>query len=162
MILTSAFKDVGDIDTNAKYKTIFVYNFTKYIKWPSDYKNGAFKIGVFGETNLYSELEKMAKTKKVGNQPIEVLKFSDVSDIEKCHILYVSPKKTDQVGTILKKISKTSTLLVTESPGMIDKGAIINFVVENNKLNFELNKKAASKYKLQISTNLEALAVLVK
>ena len=30
------------VDTNAKIKAVFIYNFTKYIEWPQEYKTGEF------------------------------------------------------------------------------------------------------------------------
>jgi hypothetical protein len=44
----------------------------------------------------------------------------------------------------------------------VDKGSGINFVVKNNRQKFELNKNNVEKYKLKISSNLEALAFSVK
>ena len=55
-----------------------------------------------------------------------------------------------------------STLIITEKQGLVDKGAGINFIIKNNHQKFELNKKNVEKYKLKVSSNLEALAFSVK
>ena len=39
-------------------------NFTKLVEWPQTYREGEFVIGVIGSSPIYTELEKMAKTKK--------------------------------------------------------------------------------------------------
>lgn len=158
----SGFKPAGAIDTNAKIKAVFIYNFTKYIEWPKTYKEGEFTIGVVGETPLYSELTKMTQTKKVANQPLQVKKFNSSDDISKCHILYLSKDKSAELNSVIKKLKNNSTLIVTEQTGLVDKGAGINFIIKDNRQKFELNKGNVEKYKLKVSSNLEALAFTVK
>ena len=161
-IIQTGFKPGGIVDTNAKIKAVFIYNFTKYIEWPKSYKEGEFTIGVVGKSPLYSELIKMTQTKKVANQPLQVKRFNTPDDISKCHILYISKDKSAELSSVVKKLKNNSTLIVTEETGLVDKGAGINFIIKNNRQKFELNKGNVEKYKLKVSSNLEALAFTVK
>jgi hypothetical protein len=161
LILSSGFK-TGLVDTNSKMKAIFIMNFTKLIEWPASYREGNFVVGVVGESPLFNELSKMATTKKVANQSLQIKKYSSFADIDDCHILYVSQGKSDGIADILKKVKSNSTLIVTEEQGLVDKGAGINFIIKDNRQKFELNKKNVEKYKLKVSSNLEALAFTVK
>ncbi len=160
LILNSGFK-IG-VDTNSKMKAIFIMNFTKLIEWPQPYREGNFVVGVVGESPLYSELAKMAKTKKVANQSLQIKKFNSISEINKCHILYVSQNKSEDILSVIKMLKQHNTLIITEKQGLVEKGAGINFVVKNNRQKFELNKSNVEKYKLKVSSNLEALAFTVK
>jgi hypothetical protein len=160
-VLSTGFKVAG-VDTNSKMKAIFIMNFTKLIEWPQSYREGNFVVGVVGESPLYNELTKMAKTKKVANQSLQIKKFSGTSEISKCHILYVSRSKSEEITSVVKKVKSNSTLIITEKQGLVDKGAGINFIIKNNRQKFELNKKNVEKYKLKVSSNLEALAFTVK
>lgn len=161
LILSSGFKK-GSVDTNSKMKAIFIMNFTKLIEWPKSYREGNFVVGVIGNSPLYSELTKMSKTKKVANQSLQIKKYSTSKDIGKCHILYVSKNQSQEISAVLKKVKSNSTLIITEKQGLVEKGAGINFVIKNNRQKFELNKKNVEKYKLKVSSNLEALAFTVK
>lgn len=149
-------------DTNAKIKSVFVYNFTKYIDWPAPYKQGNFIIGVLGSTSMLTELSTMAATKKVGSQTLEVKMFPSPEAVGKCHILYVSADMASNFKEITNKIKGNSTLLVTEKSGLAKQGAAINFVVQDNKQKFELNKSNAEKYDLSISSTLTSLAIVVQ
>lgn len=162
LVLVSGFKTGGRIDTNSRIKAVFILNFTKLIEWPKTYRTGNFVVGVIGETPLYTELTKMAKVKKVANQSLSISKFKTVSDIGKCHILYVTKGQSAKIKEVLKKVKNTSTLIVTEQIGYAEKGAGINFVVKDNRQKFELNKTNVESHKLKVSSNLEALAVSVK
>lgn len=150
------------VDTNSKMKAIFIMNFTKLIEWPQPYRQGNFVVGVIGDSPLYPELVKMSKTKKVANQSLQVVKFNSSSEIQKCHIIYVSRNKSENMNAVLEKVKQNSTLIITEKNGLVDKGAGINFIVKDNRQKFELNKKNVEKYKLKVSSNLVSLAFTVK
>lgn len=162
LFIQTGFTPAGAVDTNAKIKAVFIYNFTKYIEWPQTYKEGEFTIGIVGESPLYSELIKMTQTKKVANQSLLVKKFNTAQEVSKCHILYLSKDKSGEMSSLLKTLKNNSTLIVTEEPGLVDKGAGINFIIKDNRQKFELNKGNVEKYKLKVSSSLEALAFTVK
>ncbi|MBY0426761.1 MAG: YfiR family protein [Cytophagales bacterium] len=152
---------MSQADPNAKIKAIFIYNFTKYIEWPSSAKQGDFVIGVFGKTNITAELEKMALLKKAGNQTIVIKQLSSVNEITNCQMLFIAADKSSQIGNVMNKIKNNSILIVSEDPGMAKKGSAINFVPTGNKLTFELNRTAAQKHELNVSSSLNQLAILV-
>ena len=47
-----------------KYHSIFIYNFSKYVKWPNEKSNGEFVIGVYGSSEIVEDLKVMAESKK--------------------------------------------------------------------------------------------------
>ena len=151
----------GNYDTNAKIKAVYIYNFTKYVEWPKEYREQSFIIGVLGETSLLEELKGMASTKKVFGQNIEVRQYNSVADISLCHILYVPADCKETFTNVLGKVKSFSTLLITDKPGMATQGSAINFVVMQNRQKFELNESNAVKYNLKVSNSLEALAIIV-
>ncbi len=148
-------------DTNSKYKAVYLYNFSKYFDWPSDYKSGNFIIGLIGKPSLYNELATMASTKSIGSQKFEIKIFENLESVSRCHMLYVPSETNLPLAKVLGKIKGQSTLLITEKEGYAKQGATINFVVQNNKVKFELNKSTINKYELKVSSSLESLAILV-
>ena len=152
----------GADDTTSKVKAVFVYNFTKYIEWPTAYKQGNFVIGILGSSPIFNELNNMALTKKAGTQPFEIKTFNNTGSISKCHILYVSKDYATIMKDILAKIKGNNTLIVTEKPGLAKQGSAINFVAKDNKQKFELNKANAEKYDLKVSSNLESLGIKIE
>lgn len=160
-LISAAPPQGAGFDTNAKIKSVFIYNFTKYIEWPKNYRQGNFVVGILGESSLYKELENMAKTKKVANQDIELVKFNDSKDISNCHILIIPPNKSEELGNVIKQVKKNSTLIITEKEGLTKEGAAINFIVQTNKQKFELSKINVEKYNLKVNSSLESLAIVV-
>jgi hypothetical protein len=162
-VLLLSFAAWGQVDikqAEAHIKAVYLYNFSKYIEWPKDYRAGDFIIGVLnGSPAMIAELTKMAASKTAGSQKFVVKNFKSANEIDKCNILYVPESSNGLLVDVIKKIKGMSTLLVTESNGDAKKGAAINFVLKESKQEFELNKGNAERCKLVVSSSLSALAV---
>ena len=113
-----------------KYQSLFIYNFTKYIKWPESYNSGKFVIGVLGNSNILEALNAMASAKKktVSGSELIVKKYSSVSEIDDCNILFVSQDVTGELRQIDSNTNSKPILIVTDSPGLATQGSVINFV----------------------------------
>lgn len=149
-------------EANARIKSIYIYNFTKYIEWPDNYKEGNFVIGFLGSNSaLLSELSKMSETKKVGNQDIQIRKITTIDNSDKFNIIYILTDNSTQLSEVLTKVKGKSTLIVTEKPGLAKQGSGINFVIVENKQKIELNKSNIEKYKLKIASTLVNMALPV-
>lgn len=145
----------------AKYKALFMANFTKYIEWPAADLNGDFVICVVNQNEVLNQLKTFTTNKFVGSHPISVVGVKSIDDITKCNILYLSfaESKADKIEAVLGKLSGTSTLVLTDRPGSLKNGSCINFLLVDDKLKFEINEPAISERKLQISAQLRNQAV---
>jgi len=149
--------------SNSKIKATFIYNFTKYIDWPEKYKQGNFVIGVLGTTSFYNDLTTLLSKKSVGEQKFEIKSYTNTQSVSSvCHILFITSENSFMLPEVIKKLKDKSTLIVTEKSGLAKQGSGINFIVENNKQRFELNKSNVEKYNLRISSTLTALAIAIE
>lgn len=146
---------------NEKFKALFMYNFTKYIEWPASQRQGDFVIGVLGNSPLTKELETIAGKQKVGVQNIIVKTYGSVDEIGNCNILYVPPSKSSQISFVVNKLSNRTTLLITDKEGLALQGAGINYVMDGDKLKYEVNKNNIEKRGLTVSNALLALGIIV-
>ena len=146
-------------DTRSPVKALYLYNFATLIDWPSDYRKGDFVIGVYGnKEGVYDNLKTKFEGKDIGSQEIVIQSFSSISQIDKAHILYVTPRNSSSISSLNTKFKDKSTLIVTEKSGYLSKGAAINFVVKGTSQKFEINKGNAKKHKLVIADRLLKLA----
>jgi len=144
-----------------KYHSIFIYNFSKYVKWPDVQNSGKFVIGVLGASTIQKDLKVMAAAKQVNGKTIEVKQFNSVAEVSECHILYVSASESGKMNEIISKTKSQSVLIITDKPGLAKKGATINFVEVDGKIKFELNQKNAEARGLKVAGSLASLAILV-
>lgn len=151
---------MNQMNTRAKFKSMYILNFTKYTEWPAAYKQGDFIIGVVDDDDLAGHLETIAKTKKVNSQNIVVKRFSSPSQVTKCHLLYVNGSAAE-VEPYVKKAKEYNCLVVTEGKGMIDRLSAINFIVVGTAIKYEMNRALFKEQDLIVSNTLENLAAKV-
>jgi hypothetical protein len=144
-----------------KFQSIFIYNFSKYVKWPDGTASGKFVIGVFGNSSIVKDLKTMAASKQVNGLPIEVRQFDSTAGIDGCNIIYVPSSESGKISEIVSSTQNQPVLIVTDKPGLAGKGAAINFVDDEGKIKFELNQQNAESRGLKISGSLASLAIIV-
>jgi hypothetical protein len=144
-----------------KQKSLFLYNFIKNVDWPEDRKKGDFVVGVVGDKELYQQMNGAYAGKEINEQKLVFEYFDNISSVTNVHILYISPEKSKDLATHAKKLRDNKTLIVCDKEGLLSEGAVINFVVANNKLAFEISKSNADKSKLIIGPTLTKIATAV-
>jgi len=78
--------------------------------------------------------------------------------LRSCHILFVSRSEASRYGKILKTIEGASVLTVGETSNFLASGGAIDFLFQEDRLQFEVSVGAASDAHLRISSNMLALA----
>ena len=144
-----------------KYHSLFMYNFTRYIKWPDGAMENEFVIGVIGKSGITEHLEKMAQSKNVNGNPIVIKTFKMASEITDCHMLFIPDGSSSQFDEIRMQLAGKFTLVISEKPGLAKKGSDINFVVNNGKWNFEMNQASTDSRNLKVSSELSKFAAKI-
>jgi hypothetical protein len=153
---------IGNLETNAqieKNEAAYIYNFTRLIKWPESQSTGDFIIGVFGKNQpITNELKLSASSRTVGSQPIKVVEYYSVDEIQNCHVLFVPDDQSSQLKKISTKLGNAGTVIITEEPSWNPDESMINLLIIDQKLAFHINKGNADAKKIFISEKLLALS----
>jgi len=168
--------------TEYELKAVCIYNFLKYTDWPKETgaaertappAKGPIVIGVVGK-DPFGKTWKQIEGKKINERPIVVKLFGDFNkintvqennrikytydDLQKSHMLFICLSEQQNMKKILGLVKANSVLTVSETKGFLEKGGIINFLMDNKKVRFEINLDAAKTAKLQIKTTVLKLA----
>lgn len=146
-------------DTGAMIKASYIYNFSKLVDWPAEYKQGNFIISVMGGGSLHQELVKRYNDKQIGSQQIEIRKLNKTLNISACHVLFIGREYVDMIEDVCVALRGMPTLVVTEQEGALLLGAVINFVVEDRNLKFEMSVDNANKQQLFVGSTIKSLAI---
>ncbi len=146
-----------------KYKSVFTLNFIRYIGWTEATKQGDFVIGVIKNKRVAEWLTNQSAGKKFGYQNVVIKEFKSVDELIDCQVVFVgaAANYSRYAETIKGKVGK-STLIITETEGAINHGSIINFVIRDNNLKFEISNANATAAGLSISSKLENMAAAIK
>lgn len=153
----------GDKDTTAIIKASYIYNIAKLVDWKDPkMKDGNFVIGIMSESNIYQELIKKYSNKSIGKQPIEVRKMARSELVGKCHILYVPRSALPLLPAIRSNVSGSGTMIITDDPSGLSKGAIVNFSPVGGVVKIELSIPNATAQGIQVGATLKQLAFKVE
>ena len=121
----------------------------------------ALQICVLGQDPFGHEFEEMIADKSVNGHRIEVIHPSGVPQAKACQIIFVASSEKRQVREILRGLRGASVLTVGDTAGFAGMGGIINFVLDDGRVRFEINVKAAERAHLKISARLLTVAKLI-
>ena len=144
-----------------KFKALFVYNFTKYIEWPSLSVNENFVIGVVNNNDLFKELKPISVNKKINGITVLVKELTDTDNPDGCHIVVFNSSKKEYLANLVSQTSNKPVLLISDKSGLCSEGAGICFIIKNGNLNFEISKNNISGHSLKVTSQLFNLGTLV-
>ena len=156
----SARADTQPLD-EYQVKAAFLYNFAKFVDWPGEAfsdSSAPLVIGVIGEDPFGGALDRAINGKTVSGRSLLVRRLKWGQDLRSCHILYISSSERKRLPQILQSLKGASVLTVGDMGQFNQRGGIINFILEANKVRFEINSHGADQARLRISSKLLTLA----
>ena len=154
-----------EISKEYQIKAAFVYNFTKFVSWPAQSFAAAdspIVVGVLCQTAIAAELETTVKNRKVNGRAIAVLRMNGPEQAASTNMVFVCASEDAQFAAVRKAIATSPVLTVGESASFGQQGGMINFVLEGDKIRFEINTDSAENAGLKISAQLQKLAVAIR
>jgi hypothetical protein len=139
----------------------FLFHFAQLVDWPPEtLKNpgNAFSVCIFGDEPLQSALQETVAGKLVGDQSIRVLPLSVPQEAQACQIVFIGRTQGKVVAALVSALHSAPVLTVGETADFLAAGGMIQFVMEGNKVRFEINLNAAQAAKLKIGSRLLVLA----
>jgi hypothetical protein len=141
-------------------KAAFLYNFAQFVLWPATaFTNSSepFQIGILGENPFGKALEEMVQGETIQGRPIKVVESTHVERLAGCQILFISKSEAAHFNEVFSKLESRPVLTVSEDPGFIQHGGIVNFYRDGPKVRFEINPDAAGKNGLKVGSELLAV-----
>ena len=157
-----ALQAAGQRASEYQLKAAFVYNFTKFIDWPGEsVRSLTFQICVLGQNPFGSELTQLTDGKVIEGHPVQVLIVTNYHLARSCQVVFISASENARMKEILSALRGRSVLTVGDSQGFVDAGGMIELLVEDERMRFEVNLHAANEARLKISAKLLSLAKAV-
>ncbi len=145
-------------------KAVFLFNFAQFVDWPSDAfptSDAPLVIGVLGDDPFGGALDQTVRDERLGGRPFQVRRYQNVDEIKTCHILFISRSERDRADGILAGLNHRPILTVSDADGFAQRGGMIRFVTDRNRIRLQLNLVAADAAHLTISSKLLRVAEIV-
>jgi hypothetical protein len=145
-------------------KAAFLINFSRYVAWPANAfhgNNDPMVICIAGADPFGQSLDNMAAGKSIGGQPLEIRRLTGGRISGDCRVLYISSSE-QAVPAAAGLAPDCATLTVAEESSPAADNAVITFVLDDGKVRFAVNMRAAALHRLQVSSRLLGLASTVR
>lgn len=147
--------------TDYEVKAAFIHNIAKFVEWPAAARDGgALRLCVLGHKPLDGALDAL-NGKPIGGKVWEVAPVDLPNNLGRCQVLFIAASESANLGQILESIEGDAVLTVGDSEGFAERGVMVNFYLEQNKVRFEINNGAALRAGFRISSQLLKLARIV-
>ena len=147
--------------TEYQIKAAFIFNFAKFVQWPSGafaQRSSPLVIGVLGEDPFHGDLAATIRNKSVDEHPLILEEIRSPIAATNCHILFICASEKRRLPQVFQALQGASVLTVSEMDGFTESGGMINFLLEGTKIHFQINQEAATRAGLKISSKLMSLA----
>ena len=143
------------------FKAAFLFRFIEYIEWKNSSESPTFNFAVLGKSPITEQMRLIAKEQLVKNKKMNIKEYDNLDQVGFCHILFIPENSPIPIEKIVSKFAEKPVLIVTEEAEQKENGSHINFFISDNKLKFEINRKAVNKVGIKISSQLLQHAILV-
>lgn len=142
-------------------KIAFVYNFTKFISWPSEKfaDSAAFDICVVGKEDLVRRFQTL-QGQRAQDRTIAVAGVTGAAEARACEVLYVQSASLGSASATatLASVQDLPILTISDGAPFNDSGGVIELKENNNKIAFSIDEQHADAKQLDISSQLLRLA----
>ena len=148
-----------------KVKAAYLYNFAKFVEWPPESatpNSNALAVCVLDDEAFAEVVEQTVRGKTANGRPFVVRRNPEPQQIRSCHILFIGAVERKRWGRLVEAVAGSGVLTVSDTDRFTHIRGIINFIVEGNRIQFEVNVDAVARSGLRISSRLLQVARVVR
>ena len=164
VVLACSMAGAAQNATDEQVKAAYLYNFAKFVEWPAHAfagSNAPIRLCVFNQDPIEADLRKIVEGKSIANHSVAVVAVRTEAEYRACHVLFIRTAQGGQAKQILEGLRGASVLTVSDAEEFVREGGIIQFVLNNDRIQFEVNHKAAGDAQLEVSSRLLRVAKAV-
>jgi hypothetical protein len=144
-------------------KAAFLYNFTKFVEWPAPPRpDEPFRVCALADTAFVAALDRTISDESVGGRRLVRAEIHSLDDVRQCAILYIGTAYADERGPMLATARDLPVLTVGEGSEFVKHGGGIGFVLDNNRVRFDISLRALQRSGLKASSKLLRVARTVE
>jgi hypothetical protein len=142
-------------------KAAFLYNFTKFIDWPERAFSGSsapFMVCVLAGETVRRAVADAMRNESVRGRPVSVEFPADADDLKTCHLVYFGGREDQRTAKRLQAVRQSPVLTVGEGRPFLEAGGQIAFTLVDDRVRFDISRRAAETAGLIVSSKLLRVA----
>lgn len=126
-------------------KAVYLYNFISFFQWPSA-PDEPFVLGIVGKDRFGDSFADVENKPVKSTGRLLVIKrlgpYRPGMSLRGCNLLFISASERAQAKKIIQSVDGLPVLTVSEFSGFVDGGGMINLVMKQSRLRWEINRDA--------------------
>lgn len=144
----------------SEVEAAYLYNFAKYVRWPP-HKPAEFDICILGTDPFGNALDQIAHGEKIDGESLVIRRLHLPSEALGCRILFLGSSESKRLEQDMSQLGTHPILTVSDIDNFARQGGTIQFVDDNGRVRFIINRGGAEKCGLALSSELLKVAKLV-
>jgi hypothetical protein len=161
LLMCVSFVEGADIQrSEEEVKAAFIHHFCAYVTWPEPPADSRFAVGISASRKTARILKKTLEEKSNSACQFNVHFVSPGDDLKNIHILYATQDGQASIADFRALAGSQAILTISEDKQMPTHG-VINFVIRDDYVRFQISKSHADEIGLKLSSQLLEVAVQV-
>ena len=151
----AAGEDTRPVTGEYVIKAAFLYNFLKYVEWPTPSTEEPLVLCVAGQNPFGTQLEQLLEGERINGRPVRSKVI--LGPERGCDAVFMPATSNRRV--YLSAARGAPVLTIGETQDFLAEGGMINFLMDGARVRFEIDADAAARENLRISSRLLRLAL---
>ncbi len=151
--------------TEEEVKAAILVGFARTTEWPAGtFPEGprTLVIGLLGRDTLGERARATFQPTPGSSQTVRFTVINAERSARECHVLFVPRSERRRWREVAESLKKAPVLVIGEADDFLDQGGMVNLVVQNGKMKYEVDLNAAKDSGLRIPARVLALALQVR
>jgi hypothetical protein len=150
---------IGRTQAPSEYqvKAAYLYGFGRFVDWPPSAPANAgraFSVCVLGTDPFGRALDEVTANAVMKDKPVQIRRIASAEAAADCHTVFVSAVDDIRLGRILEVLAGSPVLTVSDAPQFAQRGGVVGFLLEGNRVRFTVNLGAARRAGLVLNSEL--------
>jgi len=146
--------------TEDDVKAAYLFNFGKFVRWSAPAAK-SFDICVVGQDGIADVLKRTTLNEQMDSRPVVVRRLDGAAEARGCAVVFLGGSEGARIEKDVAALADTDVLTVSDVPRFLERGGMIQLLLQNNRIRFAVNLTAVDRTKLQLSSELLKVAVSV-
>jgi hypothetical protein len=143
-------------------KATYLYKLAPFVDWPAQAfaaPDSPLVLCVQGADPFGAVLDRAVGGQRIAAHPLQVRRMEVIDATSGCHIAYVGGSKRQPAIEALRALRGAGVLTVTDGDASL---GVVRFVMQDNRVRFEIDTTGAAEDRLTLSSKLLSLALAVR
>lgn len=161
VLLARAGHAAGNLAEEGRARAAFLYNIARFVHWPEPTTGqpaDRLVVCVAGDDLGAGILARQYGDKTVQGRPLSAKTVASPDEARGCHMLYISHWKSKEAKAWLSSVGQAPVLTISDMPEFLNLGGIVVVSLDGLRVTFEINRDAALRTRLGISSHILRIA----